>query len=139
MSIEAFYQETEALRRATAELSRLLGTQAARDEIVDGLAAVATCLSDLSEHETRRIGTPLRASAGGPAIDRLLNLGRAQALHDDWLAFLTDWSCDCIASDFATFENEALILLERIDLTLQQANADLYPSALAKGLIRLRR
>ncbi len=133
MSIETFYQETAALQRATNDLRRMVNSNATTHAIGNGLAALATCLSDLSEHEAIRICAPLHAYAVGPAVERLLDLGRTQALHDEWQEFMTDWSSDCIEADIEAFAEEVHVLLDRIDQISHHANTDPIPFSTRQG------
>ena len=56
----------------------------------------------------------------------------------DWEAYLSEWSGECIAADWATFRRETAALLARIARKIRAENEVLYAVALKHNVIHLR-
>jgi len=137
MSIETFCSEVDTLHAAIGALRSSIAEGAQPSEVTVCMADLATNLADLFEHENSRIYGRLDCLVSGIPITNSI-LQQATRLHDDWMAYLTDWPADCIAADRETFAIETDALLRQIEQCSHRASNDLYPIALAKGLIRLR-
>jgi hemerythrin-like domain-containing protein len=116
------------------------------EELVDSILRMATD----DQSESRRISTALSELAQVVAEhleheDALLyatageRLGeQLEALKQDWLDYLSEWTHDCIAVDGETFSLETANILTRLKARVRLESELLYASALQKGQISLR-
>jgi len=138
MTIEMFYRETDAIDWAVEALRACILSSGTAAELSACLADLSTRLADLFEHENARIHGPIEDALPEASADALTMIADARQLHADCDAYLSDWTADCIEADRDIFLLETEALLDRIQRAANRAGNDLYPMALAKGLIRLR-
>lgn len=60
------------------------------------------------------------------------------SLRADWLAYLSEWSSECIAADWDNFRQETLSILDRLQRRVDAENNILYATALRQGAVSLR-
>ena len=123
------------------ELADSILRQAASDQPDDG--AIATTLSELAqlvaehlEKEDELIYPKLAAASGNQKGARISD--QLASLKQDWIAYLREWTPDCVAADHGGFSTETEAILGRLKTHVRLESDLLYASALQKGTISLR-
>lgn len=125
------------------QLARKLETIAEADcaEPVEAVRVLMNLSCAVSEHlayEDRTVYSRLidaKPRLAEPAIDFEQTF---QQLRADWLAYLSDWNGETLTLDWACFCDETKAMMARLRTRVGDETDLIYPTAMQRGLIRLR-